>query len=332
MNLRLIFPAAFVISKALFSNQSQAELPEGSGLSAKHRNDAGIVDDPAVLLAEDFESGDTTDLKKRWEEISNKDNKVLAWSTDQPRASRGKRSLQITSTLGENTGGHLYRRLKREVDTVFARFYVRFADDAQYVHHFVHLGGYRPSTSWPQGGAGERPVGDERFTVGIEPWGNYGKLPPPGGWYFYSYWCEMKVSAGGKYWGNAIPPSRPALVPRNQWQCVEVMLKCNTTPDKRDGELALWLDGKLTTHIHPGTPRGPWSGQGFEQAENGEPFEGFRWRTTTELKVNFFWLLFYVTENAARQAGIEKPNPVNRVWFDDIVVASEYIGPTADSP
>lgn len=61
--------------------------------------------------------------------------------------------------------------------------------------------------------------------------------------------------------------------------------------------------------------------------ENGEPFEGFAWRTSKDLKVNFFWLLFYVTEHAAHQNKVVNPNPIARVWFDDIVVATQYIGP-----
>jgi hypothetical protein len=106
------------------------------------------------------------------------------------------------------------------------------------------------------------------------------------------------------------------------------MLKCNTSPDKWDGELALWLDGTLTSHVAPGTPRGPWTGMGFQPlATGGEPFEGFRWRTDAALKVNFFWLLFYVTENAATQNKVAGETQ-NRVWFDDIVVATEYVGPT----
>lgn len=61
--------------------------------------------------------------------------------------------------------------------------------------------------------------------------------------------------------------------------------------------------------------------------QGGEPFEGFRWRTSPDLKINFFWLLHYVTENAARQNRRAKPNPINRVWFDDIVVSTAYVGP-----
>jgi hypothetical protein len=117
-------------------------------------------------------------------------------------------------------------------------------------------------------------------------------------------------------------------VPRNKWQCVEIMLKTNSKPEARDGELALWLDGTLTAHVRPGMAIGDWTGMGFQPLpQGGQPFEGFRWRTDERLKVNFFWLLFYVTENAARQNNVDGPAPTNRVWFDDIVVASEYIGP-----
>jgi len=238
------------------------------------------------------------------------------------------RSIQMTATLGENTGGHLYKLLSRGVETAFARFYVKFTPDASYIHHFVWLGGHNPATRWPDPRAGTRPRGDERVSIGIEPHGAHGKFVPPGIWSFYNYWCEMKISADKKYWGNALQPVQPAVVPRDRWQCVEFMVKLNSRPDLADGELALWLDGKLTAHFVKGAPRGKWTGMGFALVEEGgEPFEGFRWRTSDELKLNYFWLEHYVTENAARQNNVAKPNPVNRVWFANVVVATDYIGP-----
>jgi len=301
---------------------------KAAGIAAEYSGDAGIERDPRVLFAENFETGSIEEIGKRWGQISNKDNKVMAFSADVPLASAGKRSLQMTALLGDNTGGHLYTRLPGGVEKVFARFYVKFAADAPYIHHFVTLGGYYPPTAWPQGGAGERPRGDERFTVGIEPYGNYGRYAAPGAWNFYAYWPEMKRSADGKYWGNSLTPAQPALVPRDRWQCVEVMLQCNSAADKSDGELALWLDGKPVMHIAPDARRSHWTGMGFSLVEEGgEPFEGFRWRTNDQLKINFFWLLHYVTENAARQNQVVEPNPSNRVWFDDIVIGTEYIGP-----
>jgi len=317
-----------VIATALLTLAAlSARIQSAPGIASGYPGDVGIGRDARVLLHEDFETGSLADVSRRWTEISNKNGKVAALVEGGPQ--RRGRCLQLTATLGQDTGGHLYKRLPREADTLYARFYVRFAEDAPYVHHFVHVGGYRPATNWPQGGAGERPAGDERITVGIEPHGANGRFPPPGVWTFYAYWQEMKISADGRYWGNGIRADRPAVVPKGRWQCVEVMVRLNSAPDKADGELALWLDGKPTYRIGKGTPRGPWSGMGFETRAQGEPFEGFRWRKSDDLKLNFFWLLHYVTESAARQNNVASPNPTNRVWFDDIVVATEYVGPIA---
>ncbi|MBW3624322.1 MAG: hypothetical protein KY468_13020 [Armatimonadetes bacterium] len=304
-----------------------AALPKGFGLSAKYPGDRGIAKDPSVLFAEDFEAGPLEAIKKRWSEASDKGGRVLALSSDVPKASSGKTSLRISATLSENTGGHLYKRFDKGVDQVFVRFYVKFPEEADYIHHFVHLGGYNPPTSYPQGGAGERPRGDDRVTVGIESYGGHGKYPPPGFWTFYAYWHEMKVSGDGKYWGNGMSPAVPPVVPRNRWQCVEVMMKLNSTPQKRDGALALWLDGRPEIQIVEGVRRGPWTGMGFQLRKDGEPFEGFHFRTSEDLKINFLWLLHYVTENAARQSQQEPPKRPVRVWFDDIVVSTNYVGP-----
>ena len=57
-------------------------------------------------------------------------------------------------------------------------------------------------------------------------------------------------------------PPRSTRIPKNRWQGVEVMVKLNSRPEIPDGELALWLDGKLIMHVAKGTPQGPWSGMG----------------------------------------------------------------------
>ena len=305
------------------------ESPVRKGLSEKYPGDAGIEKDPRVLFAESFEDGSVEDLGKRWDQASDKGGKVIAFASDAPDGSAGKRSLAVAATLGENTGGHLYRRLPRAVDSAYARFYVKFPQ-AAYIHHFVTLGGYRPETKWPQGGAGERPRGDDRITVGIEPFGDDGRARAPGLWNFYAYWHEMKISADRRYWGNGLRPERPAPVPLDRWQCVEVYLKMNSAPEKSDGELALWLDGRLVMDLKPGSRRGKWTGLGFVALEKGgEAFEGFRWRTSDELKINFFWLLHYMTEECARRNGAKGGPTSSEVRFDHIVVATEYVGPIA---
>jgi hypothetical protein len=305
-------------------------LPRGPGLAAKYPADAGIAGDREVLLAEGFEDDSLDAIRGRWESVSDEGGRVLSLSEDVPFS--GGHSLKITAHPGRDSGGHLYTRLPREVETVYVRFYVKFPEPANYIHHFVHVGGYHPSTAWPQGGAGDRPAGDERFTVGVEPFGRSGRVPPPGDWNLYCYWPEMKRSADGRHWGNAITPPRRQVTPAGRWQCVELMIKLNE-PGQHDGELALWLDGEPVLHAKKGTPRGPWTGMGFEVLEKGgEPFEGFRFRTTDELKVNFVWLLHYVTETNQRRNRVDDPERDNPVWFDHVVVATEYIGPVAAGP
>jgi hypothetical protein len=307
--------------------RGEQALPQGPGMAARYPGDGGIAKDPAVLFAEDFEEGSLEAVGKRWDEVSNKDGKVLALSDDVPPASSGKRSVQMAGTLGENSGGHLYARFPG-VDKAFLRFYVKFAPDHAYEHHFVWLGGHNPPTRWPWPRAGTCPRGDERISVGIEPIGWYGRYPPPGAWVFYNYWHEMKISADRKYWGNGVSLADPPLVPRDRWQCVEIMLKMNSAPGQPDGELALWLDGQLVMQVVKGVRRGPWSGMGFQVLQQGgEPFEGFPWRTNDALRINYLWLEHYVDEGAQRQNKLANPTRVNRVWFDDVVVAKSYIGP-----
>jgi hypothetical protein len=342
--LPVVKRAAFVIflSSAMITFDGQAADKSGAatsapssaspGIAAQYLGDIGIERDDRVMLAENFEAGTIGDLSKRWSSVGNPKDNVLTFHHDTPPGG-GQRSLQVTATIGENTGGYLYAKLNRAVDKMYARFYVKFSDDPDYIHHFVALGGYHPPTPWPQGGAGERPRGDDRIYIGIEPHGSYGRVPPPGAWNFYNYWHEMKGSADGRFWGNAIGPETPLAVPRGRWQCVEVMAQLNSAPDKSDGELTLWLDGTQAMHIGPGTRHAPWSGMGFRLPKTGgEEFAGFRWRNNLDLKLNWFWLMHYVTESAARQNRAETPSRPNRVWFDNIVVATSYIGPIKSPP
>ncbi len=311
-------------------------LPQGHGISANFLNDKNIAKDKSVLLAEQFDGKSVASLKKLWTSVSNRDGTVVKLMPGGASKS-SKQFLQLTATVPQNTGGHLYTRSPKPVDKAFARFYVRFPKQKNnYIHHFVHFGGYNPSTPWPQGGAGTKPRGDDRITVGIEPYGKSGKFNAPGAWNFYAYWYEMKVSARNKYWGNGLHPVTPQIVPTDRWQCVEFMIKLNT-PGKRNGELALWLDGKLVAHFLKGVPRTRWTGMGFtlldaksvrqNPQKRVERFEGFDFRTTSKLKINFFWLLHYVTDSAYRRNGVANAPKHNHVHFDNIVIATKYIGP-----
>jgi hypothetical protein len=316
-----------------------------SGIAAKYPGDKGIEQDKSVIFHEDFEQGTISDLASRWTEISNKDRRILDFVTDSVPGSTGTRSLRMTATKGHDTGGHLWKLLDPGYDQLYARFYVKFAKDAPYVHHFVHMGGQMNSPPYPLGGAGSRPSGNASFSTGID-LANREQAAPPGAWLLYTYWCEMRSyetpeGKGTIYYGNAFEPTKLQQAPRDRWQCVEFMIKTNSAPDKSDGEEVFWINGRLIARFAPGTPSGTWLRDKFHVTgtfnTNPQPFEGFRWRTTNALKINWFWLLYYlasVFENDIKPADPTIPynSQKGEVLFDDIVLSTEYIGPITTVP
>lgn len=299
-----------------------AALPEGpAGIAARYPGDRGIENDPRVIFVERFDGGSVEAIVKRWDTAPGRE--TMSLSDDVPAASGDGASLLVTHVGGQGTGGQLYRRLPAGEKRVFARFYVKFDPAAAAIHHFgTHLGGFNPPTPWPQGGAGTRPRGDERFTTGVEP---YGK---DWAWDFYTYWQGMHVHGDGRYWGTPFMAgaNRPP-VERGRWICVEMMVQLNDPVTESNGRQAFWIDGRLwrtggqvVSHIGPGTPQGSWTGGWWSpRAGSDTAFEGFRWRTSDELTINYVWAYVYIT---AAERGHE-----SKVWFDNIVVAREYIGP-----
>jgi hypothetical protein len=305
------------------------------GLAAKHPGDEDIAGDPSVVFAEDFEESSMDALFKRWEDIYARD--CMSFSSDVPAGGKGTRSLLLTHEGGKGTGGHLYRRLVPGYDKLYFRFYVKFESDCAPIHHFLHIGGRYPVTAYPQPRAGLRPRSDEAFSIGIEPFGNSWT------WDYYTYWSEMRGSPPkGQTWGNSFIHDKSLGVERQQWTCVETMIKMNA-PGLHDGELALWINGRKVSELRNGFPKGKWiydkfrPGEGgesirwndqqggperFKVTEQGEPFEGFLWRANEQLKINYLWLLLYITD--------APPGHMSRVWLDHVVVATQYIGPLSE--
>ena len=276
---------------------SNSALPNGLGIAAIYKHDSKLADHPSVIFADNFEEGELAD---RWDEMNNKKGSPLSWS--QPTEDGvpiGKRSLQVSAQLGLNEGGGMTKWFESH-DLLFIRFYTKFDSDCDFVHHFCTLRANRSlqgSERWSGfGGAGLLPDGETRFSTAIEPWGNWGKFTPPGKWNFYSYWHQMKPSPDGKYWGNSFLPDNQPNIVRGKWICVEMMLLHNA-PNMPNGEQAFWIDGEL---------RGHW--------------KNIQWRTSEQLKANAFTLESYVTDRWTKQKN-------NIVYFDNVVIAKEYIGP-----
>jgi hypothetical protein len=280
-----------------------AALPQDFGLSAKYPGDIGIEKDPSVLFADNFESGDL----RKWDERRGQ----VVVTGEKPHG--GRRCVQMEMTRGRNTGGDAKKWFLPGADAVHARFYVKFSPDYQYNHHFVTLLANQRGNKWSAfGKAGKKPDGTY-YSSGMEPWFAWGKNPPPGEVNLYSYYLDMELYRKmNQYWGNAFFPPGPGkgaaagparvVPPLDRWQCWEFMIQANTAPGKADGSQALWVDGKLVG-----------------------AFAGIRWRADGDLKVNCLWLQHY---------GCDSSDPTRRFWkqrqavcFDDVVVATRYIGP-----
>ncbi len=306
---------------------------ESPGIAAKYPGDRGIESDERVLFTENFEKDSIEAIGERWEMV--RDAPAMSLSTDCPDARTGKQSLLMTQTAEAGTGADLYRRLSDGHDQLFTRMYVKFAEDCEPIHHFgTCVGGNSPSTPWPTVRAGQPTQGDKGFWVGIEPFGEAWR------WDYYLYWHQMRGSPPrGQTWGNSFIQDPNLKVRRGEWTCVEFMVKMNDL-NEQNGEMALWIDGKQVSHLGKGFPRGKWvfdkfyPGQGgegvfwdhglgerrrIEGPAEGAPFEGFQFRTSPKLNINFLWLYVYITKAT--------PGHRNRIWFDDVVVAKEYIGP-----
>ncbi|MCA9128528.1 MAG: hypothetical protein KDB22_15680 [Planctomycetales bacterium] len=327
--------AGLLIAFVAFSHLRLANAQDWSkspGIASRYLQDVGIGSDAAVVFAEEFE-GDLEEIESHWDTV--RDKGIMSLSNEIPPDSSGKHSLLMSQVAEKGTGGDLYRVLKGGHDRLFTRMYVRIADDCEPIHHFgTCVGGNYPATPWPTVKAGQPTDGSKAFWLGIEPFGSKWQ------WDYYTYWCDMRGSPPrGQTWGNSFIHNPELVVRRGAWTCIEVMVLMNDV-GKSNGELALWIDGTMVSHLGAGFPRGKWEFDKFkpgvageavvwdqtagrrehyQTAPQGDPFEGFRFRTDERLNVNFIWLYTYITKGTRGHA--------NRVWFDDVVVATEYIGP-----
>ena len=250
-----------------------------------------------VIFSDDFEGGDLS----KWDDDSVRDNpQRLRLTTDPEHVYKGKCAVEITVSPGKEKGAKLNKWFLPGYDQVYARWYCKFAEDFDQGNllHFVHLLANRLDNKYSAfGKAGIKPNGDDFYTTSLEPNRFWGSNPAPGEMTFYSYHLDTPIDPKmNLYWGQTFRPKVKFIPERGRWYCMEMMVKANA-PGQADGEQAFWIDGDLKGH-----------------------FTGIRWRTTEALKINCFWLLLYLHESPK----------VNRVWFDEVVVSQNHIGPLND--
>jgi hypothetical protein len=310
--LGLWLPCVLSLAAVPARAQQPDPLPEGRiGIAAKYPGDAGIEKDPAVILAHDFE-GDSRvdDLRRAWDTVFHDDTIRI---TDEPRnVHRGRKALELTFPRREgDVGNGLMRRLAEERDVVFLRYYQKFDPDLDITGAgSFHNGGAIAAHYHVDGRStpGKRADGRNKFLIGYE-CTVYSKTPPPGHLTVYVYHPEQRHDYGDIFFptgivqpntsapGNFGPSfvARPNVRPDlGHWYCYEFMVRANT-PGRRDGRIACWLDGKLIAD-----------------------FPNLRLRDVEGLKIDVLSIGGYINPNKVR---------TNKLWFDDVVAATSYIGP-----
>ncbi|MFO1077450.1 MAG: hypothetical protein U1E73_06965 [Planctomycetota bacterium] len=269
---------------------------------------AATRDDPAalarlqhpgtVLFVDRFDDAQALD---GWFERNGEKDGNVAIDTDPAHVRTGKGALRLTSVAngGRSSGASVVRWLGDDGhDALHLRYWIRYApdyDQGNLNHTGGSLSGVAGTDKWKgMGTAGLRPAGDDHFSTRVEGWRDWQRTPAPGWLFCYAYWMDMKRDRDGHFWGNMMGPDEKerCVPPRDRWLCVEQRVRVNA-PGKADGELAVWLDGRLYLH-----------------------YQGFRWRSTDTVRLKRAALMVYVHE--ARRD--------NTVFYDDVAVSTGYIG------
>lgn len=263
------------------------------GIAEKYPMDKEISTDADVYFSTGFEDfwweSDWVDGGRMGKAISSDDDNKF-------KTLYGK-ALSATLLKGHTTA--LNQRLKfkslgvKEPELAYFRYYLRLADDWDQ----TVTGGKLPGFA----GTYNRAGWGSRKPDGSNGWSTRGgflktihsdnkRVNPIGS---YVYHLDQDGNYGSIWtWSN----SGGALLENNRWYCIEQFVKLND-PDKNNGELKAWLDGRLV----------------FEK-------KGLRFRLTKDLKIEEVWFDIY--------HGGSAPSPKDQtVYMDNLVVSKKYIGP-----
>jgi hypothetical protein len=281
-----------------------------TGIASRHPGDVGIGSDPDVIFADDFEGYTRgADLSNRWDNVFQR--QYVDITTEAANVYLGSKALQFilpqqTASLGDATE----KILSPEQDVLFLRYYSKIQppydvagsmhDGASISAHYVVNGQATP---------GVPANGTNKFLANLENDRYDSAMPSPGHLNIYLYHPEQRDVYGDHFYPNGeVSPntslkfnygpgfvSRPNIILKlDRWYCYEYMMQANT-PGKRDGRIAIWVDGALVAD-----------------------FPGLRLRDVATLKIDRFGLSFYLGTNLKGEV---------RKWYDNVVAAKSYIGP-----
>jgi hypothetical protein len=313
-----------------FSIKVTAQTTTAPTLAGRYPGDIGIGSDPAVVLYENFEEGSVATVVSRYDSHTNSPGMALV--TDHPANGPGSHAMQLTSG-GANSATDLYKSFGPGYEELYFRYYVKYPTSGPYHHSGLWIGGYNPPLPYPDPKAGTKPAGNDRYSIGLEPDSEFPNSPMD----FYAYWRGMHswksspTGAVGDYYGNTLLHDAEFRPDTGIWQCFEVHLKLNPDPTTAAGAvLEVWHNDTLIRRFDDTGPSGYWVRDKFcpNDADGGEctayrpanptlvPLDQ-QWRTTSALKINYFWPQNY--NDASTNSSM---------LLDDMVVAKQRIGCT----
>ena len=263
-----------------------------------------------MLVFEDFETpGGLDTLAARWDTVHHREHMALA--RDPERAFAGRQSLECTLPQQDSEFSHAVATALQPVrSAVFLRYYARLEPPFDVVGS-SHNGCMISGKYYVNGAAtpGVPADGRNKFLAALEHWRGEAATPSPGALNVYLYHPEQRSRWGDHLFpdGTVLPNSsqrfdfgaaflkRPNVAASlGRWHCYEFMVALNT-PGRRDGRIAAWLDGRLVAD-----------------------FGNLRLRDVADLQIDRIGLNFHAHATTAGPA---------RQWFDNVVAATEYIGP-----
>ncbi len=280
-------------------------LPEGNtGIAALYSNDDGIAAHAEVIFADNFESYSSVSQltgSGNYNGLYQASNIAIDSST----SAGGTRSLRMRMpATGNEVANALVKNISPRRDALYVRVYARYQPNyggLNAAHNGLRITGN-------YSGPGRRPSGTDFFLVNIEN-SRWRSEAEPGYTHAYVYHPEQdfaygehwysdgSTSNGTQYFGEHFV-SRPNVVPpRGEWICFEVLVQLNT-PGNRDGRVAVWQDGALIAD-----------------------WQSIRFRDVATLQIDQIQL-----ENGGQGSSQQ-----NDKWYDNLVVATSYIGPMSSS-
>jgi FG-GAP-like repeat len=287
------------------------------GIASRYPNDVGIENDPDVILFDGFErytQASDVLISNGGEWTHGSTGEYTSISTQEHFSGAKSYEIDFPITTVE-TGFGLMRDILPIEPVLYVRAYFRYDPNfyisvPQSSHKGITMSGRFPGPGQPAPRDG---TGWFLFLLQNNVEGSFqqGEVEPGFG-HIYAYWPYQRSNYGDHWYpnGHVIPgligdwlaypnlypdfhPMPNFNVPGGQWFCYELMVKVNQL-GSHDGEVKVWLNGNVVAD-----------------------FPDLFIRSVPDLQIDTVKLIF----------GAHHTERVNKMWWDNVVIARSYIGP-----